>query len=217
MPDTLSRPARAVAVSVSIILACCSAAQAQQKKGDREISFFSGGFFISVDETGFKDSDLSGTGVAGRTSGYQSFNVGGLIGYFLTRHNEIGGGTFLSFSHAKFCLRSFEDGKLTGESCDSSNYFAMGLDGFYRYHFGREGAKRAFFAGADLFVGDVTRNHTGNIRVRPHVGYRYFLEKKVSLDFSVGYNAELNKKNDGYFQRDRQGWISGQLGLSFIF
>jgi len=199
------------------VVACCSAVQSQQRRGDKEISLFSGGFFISVDETGFKDSDFSGTGVVGRSLGTQSFHIGGLIGYFVTRHNEIGGGPFLYFSHSRFCLRSFEDGKLTGESCAGDNYFAMGLGGFYRYHFGREGAKRVFFAGTDLSVGDVTRNYTGNIRVRPHVGYRYFLQKKVSLDFSVGYNAELNKKDNSYFQRDREGWISGQLGLSFIF
>ena len=217
MTKMLPHAARTVAACVIILIACCSAVRSQQKSGNKEISFLTGGFFISVNETGFKDSEFSGTGVVGRTTGARSFNVGGLIGYFLTRHNEIGGGPSVYFSHAKFCLRSYEDGKVTGEYCDSSNYFSMGLSGLYRYHFGREGARKVLFAGTDLLVGDVTRNYTGNIRMRPHVGYRYFLEKKVSLDFSVGYNAELNKKTNSYYQRDREGWISGQLGLSFIF
>lgn len=218
IPRIMPRRVWSVAFSIAIPLILCGTANAQQKKGDKEILFFSSGFFISVDETGFKGAILSGTGAIGTSSGSRGLSLGGKLGYFLTRHNEIGGGTFLFLYHDKFCVRTFEDGRITGESCDSDTYFALGLDGFYRYHFGREGDRRLFFAGADLSAGDVTRNYTGNIRLRPHVGYRYFLQKNVALDFSVGYTAEMNKKrSNSFFPRDREGWIDGQLSLSVVF
>lgn len=218
MAETLNRRVRAVALSLAILLMNCAAAMAQQQKGDKEILFFSGGFSLSVDRTQFKDSDFKGSGSVGLTKGGGGLNFGGQFGYFLTRRNEIGGGVTLSLYHSRYCIRSFSDGQFTGEDCGSSTYFAMGLDAFYRYHFAREGARRFFFAGAQLSAVDLTRSYTGTIRAYPHAGYRYFLDKKVALDFSAGYVAELNKQANGFFfPRDREGSIAGQLSLSFLF
>ena len=216
MPSA-SRAATAAVFSLSILFACCSGAAAQQKKGDKEILFFSGGFFVAVDETKFKDSQLTGTGTLGYTRGFRSFNIGGQAGYFITPHSEIGAGTSVFVYHYRYCQRSFEDGRTLGESCESETSFSMSLNGFYRYYFAREGSKRLVFAGAEISAADLTRNYTGNIRVRPYIGYRHFLEKKVALDFSVGYLAELNKQSDSFFPRDREGSIVGQVSLSFIF
>lgn len=217
MAETLHRTVRAVALSLAVLLMNSGAATAQQEKGTKEILFFSGGFFYAVDQTRFRDADLKGTGSVGFSRGAGGLNFGGQLGYFLTRRNEIGGGVSLSLYHSRFCVRTFSDGQFTGEACSSDTYFAMGLDAFYRYHFAREGSRRFFFVGADLSAVDVTRSYTGSIRVRPHVGYRYFLDKKVALDFSAGYSAELNKQVDGFFPRDREGSIVGQLSLSFLF
>jgi hypothetical protein len=217
MTETLHGTVRAVALSFAVVLMNSGAATAQQEKGNKEILFFSGGFFFTVDQTRFRDADFKGTGSVGLWRGASGLSFGGQLGYFLTRRNEIGGGVSLYLYHSKFCVRTFSDGQFTGEACSSDTYFAMSLDAFYRYHFAREGARKFFFVGADLSAADVTRNYTGNIRVRPHVGYRYFLDKKIALDFSVGYSAELNKQVDGFFPRDREGSIVGQLSLSFLF
>jgi hypothetical protein len=217
MSGMLLRVISVVALFVTTLLISYDSAQAQQKKGDKEIMFFSGGFTVSVDETGFEHDDLTGRGAIGRTSDFRAFSIGGKVGYFITRNNEIGASTFLGLFHAKFCIRSFEDGQITGESCDSDTAFAMGLGGFYRYHFARESARGFFFVGADLTADDVTRNFTGNIRIRPHVGYKYFFNKNVALDANVGYSAELNKRDSPFFARDREGSITGQFALSFLF
>src|SRR5262245_8157662 len=217
MPVSLSRLFIAVTHLFVTLLILCAAANAQQNKGDKEIMFFSGGFFISVDETDFKTANLSGTGAIAQTSGFRSFAVGGKFGYFLTRRHEIGGGTSLAVYRFKFCVRTFEDGRITSENCEPDTYFAMSLGGFYRFHFAQEGARRFFFVGADVAAGGITRNYTGNLVARPHVGYRYFLNKKVALDFSVGYTAELNKRDESFFARDREGSINGQFSLSFVF
>ena len=217
MSETVHRTVRAAALAVAVLLVNSGLADAQQEKGNKEIFFFSGGFSLAVDETRFRDADFKGTGSVGLSRGSGGLNFGGQIGYFLTRHNEIGGGVSLSLYHSRVCVRTFSEGQFTGEACNSDTYFAIGLDAFYRYHFAREGARRFFFAGSDLSAADLTRNYTGNIRVRPHVGYRYFLDKKVALDFSAGYAAELNKPSNDFFPRDREGSLVGQLSLSFLF
>jgi hypothetical protein len=63
----------------------------------------------------------------------------------------------------------------------------VGLSAFYRYNFTREGAKGFPFAGAEISVADlVHRDFTGNVQVRPNVGYAYSLKKNVRLDFKDG-------------------------------
>jgi hypothetical protein len=216
MLASFSRSLRAVVFPVASLLLFCCAAQAQQHKGDKEILVFTGGFFISVDEQNPNKPPLTGVTQNATVSGVRNLNLGVKLGYFLTQRNEVGAGTSLVASRSRFCIRTFADGQLTSESCNTNTYFAMSLGVFYRYHFAREGDRKFFFVGADLSASDVTRNYTGNIRLRPHVGYRYFVEKIVALDFSVGYSAEVNKK-DMQFPREREGSIDGQLSLSFVF
>lgn len=213
-----SRSIRAVVFPVASLLLFCGAAQAQQHKGDKEILVFTGGFFISVDEQNPNAPSLSGVSQDATISGVRNLNLGVKLGYFLTQRNEIGAGSSLVVSRSRFCVRTFADGQLTSESCNTNTYFAMSLGVFYRYHFAREGDKKFFFVGADLSASDVTRNYTGNIKVRPHVGYRYFLDKKVAVDFSLGYSAEVNKKDMRFFfPVERQGSLDGQVSLSFVF
>ena len=71
--------------------------------------------------------------------------------------------------------------------------------------------------GAEIGVGDVTSNFTGNVRRRPFVGYKYYVKQNVALDFNVGYSFDINKVDEPFFNRDRGGNIDGRVGLSFIF
>jgi hypothetical protein len=186
----------------SVLFLFASHANAQQEKGDKEVTFFSSGFSIGV----------------GDSSGFSNFHLVGSMGYFITRRNEIGAGTSLSISRSRNCSSSFDaNGNLISQSCDTDTDFFMGLVGFYRYNFARKGAKGFPFVGGQIGVSDLTHNFTGNVSARAHVGYKYFLKRNVALDFSVGYSAELNKVKEEFFDRGRQGNINGVLGLTFIF
>jgi hypothetical protein len=153
------------------------------------------------------------------SSSSQSFGLGGSLGYFATRKNEIGGGVSLNVGRFRSCTTSFNNGQITGESCGSDSNVSLGLSAFYRYNFGKADAKGFPFVGASISVGSVTRNFTGNVGARPHVGYKYFLKRNVALDFSVGYSFAINEVDDdrSFFIQDRSSSINGQLGLSFVF
>jgi len=159
----------------------------------------------------------SGTFISSSSS--QSLSLGGSLGYFATRKNEIGGGVSLSVFRFRSCTTSFNNGQITGESCGSDSDVSLGLSAFYRYHFDKADAKGFPFVGASISVGSVTRNFTGNIGARPHVGYKYFLKRNVALDFSVGYSVQLKKVDDDrfFFIQNRSSSVNGQLGLSFVF
>jgi hypothetical protein len=88
---------------------------------------------------------------------------------------------------------------------------------FFRWH--DKGDKKFPFVGTELSVSNVTTNATGNFKLRPHAGYKYFFNKNVALDVSVGFLVDLNKKRGGspFITTDRQAKIDGQLGLSFVF
>lgn len=185
----------------ALLLADSPCAYAQVEKGSKE-TIFSGGFFVGLDES----------------SGNGGGSVSGKFGYFLTRHHEIGGGTSISVFRFRFCSRTIDaNGNVISESCDSDVSFGMGLSGFYRYNFAKEGAKGFPFVGGAISVASVTDNFTGNFSARPEVGYKYFLKKNVALDFSVGVTLQLNKVGDDFFLNSRRENINGQLGLSFIF
>jgi hypothetical protein len=113
-------------------------------------------------------------------------------------------------------VRVGSDGTLV-EECESDSNVGLGLTGFYRYNFAGKGKRGFPFVGAELIVLDVTENFTGNVRARPHVGYKYFVKKNVAIDFNVGYTVELNKVDERFFNRGREGVIDGRVGLSFIF
>jgi hypothetical protein len=189
--------------ALCILSLCDATAQAQPKKGDKEVYLLTGNTYIGV----------------GDQSGNASFSASGRLGYYFTRRNEVGGGIDFFVSHSKFCIPAFvEDGQvIIPERCDSFTNAGVGFSGFYRFNIAREGARGFPFIGADVSVADVTSHYTGNWRARPHVGYKYFLNKKVGLDFSFGYAVELNKVSDPIFNRGRQGYLLGQLGLTFLF
>ena len=186
---------------LALILIGSQPAHAQQEKGDKEVLFFSGNFFIGV----------------GETSGSSGATLGGGLGYFLTRKNEVGGALTASVSRFRFCVARVGPGGIIVEDCESSTDFGLGLTGFYRYNFAGKDKRGFPFVGAELIVLDVTENFTGNIRARPHIGYKYFVKKNVAIDFNVGYTVELNKVEEQFFNRGRQGLIDGRVGLSFIF
>jgi hypothetical protein len=191
---------------------------AQQKKGDKEITAFSSGFYFSFGG-GIRPASLKGSGAFFENNNSQGFNVGAQMGYFLTRKSEIGGGLYFSVSHFSNCSIEFDDGQITGKSCDSDTFANLGLVGFYRYNFAKPEARGFPFVGASIGIGSVTDNYTGNIRARPHAGYKYFLKKNVALDFSVGYNIAVNKvtDNEAFFIQNRSHSVDGQVGLSFVF
>ncbi|MBI3650944.1 MAG: hypothetical protein HY231_07820 [Acidobacteria bacterium] len=194
---------------------------AQVEKGTKEILVFSSSFTVVVKEPELKVSESDGTVGSGSTSNFRNFNIGGKFGYFLSQRNEVGGGANLNVSHFKFCSRLFQGGKLVSESCDSNTHFSMGVSGFYRYNFADKDDKRFPFIGTELQVLDVANNFTGNFRLRPQVGYKYFLNRNVALDFSLGYTIDVNEKKDHRssfnFEQGRRGTIDGQLGLTFVF
>jgi hypothetical protein len=200
---------------------CSESSQAQQKKGDKEVLLFSNGFFFDFGgdtklNTAKSDPFTSGSFFSSSSS--QGFNIGGEVGYFLTRKHEVGGGPFLSVDHFSFCQQDFVGSELTGKTCSSDTQVGLGLTGLYRYNFAKAEARGFPFVGGTISVSDVTRNFTGNVRARPHAGYKYFVKKNVALDFSVGYLIEVNKvNNDSLFITDRRHSIDGQLGLSFVF
>jgi hypothetical protein len=115
----------------------------------------------------------------------------------------------------------FTDGQLISEECDKDTRFNQGLSGFYRYNFAGKGDKRFPFVGTELSVSDLTRNDTGNFKLRLQVGYKYFLNTNIALDFSVGYTIEVNEKKErrefSFIETGRRATIDGQLGLSFVF
>jgi hypothetical protein len=179
-------------------------AQAQPKKGDKEVFLLTGNSFIGL----------------GDSSGAFTFNASGQLGYYLTRRNEVGGGITFSLAHAPLCSRVIDqDGHVVSEHCDSFTDASVGFSGFYRFNFAREGARGFPFVGGSISVGDVTTNFTGNWKARPHVGYKYFLSKRVGLDFSFGYDIDVNKVrvSNTFFNNERQSNLDGQIGLTFLF
>jgi hypothetical protein len=210
----------AVVFAISVLCFFPSDTFAQVEKGTKEILVFSSGFYVTVKEPETTFSDDDGTISIGSFSNSRGFSIGGKFGYFLSQRNEIGAGTNLSVSRSKFCSRIFEDGQLINEECDSDTRYNQGVSGFYRYNFANKGSKRFPFVGAELFVGDLTTNYTGNFKLRPQVGYKYFFNKNVALDLSVGYTMDLNEKkreNDFFLNTGRSSTIDGQVGLSFVF
>jgi hypothetical protein len=196
----------------------CSHALAQQKKGDVEVLFASGGFtFNSGGE--INPVSLAGfSGAIGSDSRSQEFYVSGQAGYFLTRKNELGGGLSLTLFHDHFCETDVSVGQITGSSCSSSTTPYLGLSGFYRYNFAKEGAKGFPFAGFDISVADIIhRDFTGDIVAIPRAGYKYFVRRNVALDGSVGYQIALNKAVPQGFTQTRPQSIIGEVGLSFLF
>ncbi|MEK6406244.1 MAG: hypothetical protein AABN34_04695 [Acidobacteriota bacterium] len=198
---------------------CSQSSLAQQKKGDKEVQAFASGFNFQWVGSSRPRSLEGASGSFTSSSSSQGFSLGGSLGYFLTRRNELGGGVSLSVVRFRSCTTSFNNGQITGESCGSDSNGSLGLIAFYRYNFGKADAKGFPFVGASIGVGNVTRNFTGNVLARPHVGYKYFLKRNVALDFSVGYSVQLNKGDEdrSFFIRDRLSTIDGQLALSFVF
>ena len=200
---------------LAVSLFCSPASQAQQKKGDKEITAFSSGFNFGFGGT-FTSTSSDGRNTTTTSEKTQSFNLGGQLGYFLTRRNEIGGGISLFVSRVEFCNKF--TGDVTGEVCESDSNVGLGLSAFYRYNIAKAEAKGFPFVGAAVSVASVTSNFTGNVRLRPHAGYKYFVKKNVALDFSVGYSFDVNDVNDNrFFTTSRHHSIDGQLGLSFLF
>jgi hypothetical protein len=214
---TIKKTASGVMLVLAFLCFCSQSSRAQQKKGDNEVLAFSSGFAFGFGGD-TKIGSLEGQGFFTSSFRVQSFSLGGDLGYFLTRRNEVGGGLALSATRFKSCFKSFSNGQITSESCNSDSNVGFGLSGFYRYNFVRGEAKGFPFVGGTISVASVTTNFTGNVRARPHVGYKYFLKRNVALDFSVGYTVELNKVgSDSPFIRDRSSSIDGRLGLSFVF
>lgn len=196
-------------------LLCSKSSLAQQKKGDFEITAFSSGFNFGFGGD-FKSSSSNGRVTSTTTEKVQSFDLGGQAGYFLTRRHEVGGGLNLSVSHFEICNKF--SGEEPGEFCNSNTNVGLGLNAFYRYNIAKAEAKGFPFVGVSFSVSSVTDNFTGNFRLRPHAGYKYFVKRNVALDFSVGYSFDLNKVDDSrLFTLDRRQSVDGQLGLSFVF
>lgn len=218
MSNTCSRFLTVVVFAVSVICFSSSDTFAQVEKGTKEILLFSSGFSIDIDNPEVRVSDGNST-IFGSFGNTRTFNIGGKLGYFLSQRNEIGAGTNLSVIRLRFCGREFRDGQLINENCHTDTRFSQGLSGFYRYNFAGKGSKRFPFVGAELSVSELTRNYTGNFKLRPQAGYKYFFNKNVAMDLSIGYTMELNEKRDPSFLVDigRQGRIDGQFGLSFVF
>jgi hypothetical protein len=204
----------AFATTCLIVLIGCGSAAAQQKKGDKEVRFFSGGFFFNFGgDSRFVDS--FGNNVS-FSSTSQGFEIGATVGYFATRRHEVGGGTHFSAFHTRSCTRTLF-GDQFSEFCNSNADVGLGLIGFYRYNFARETSKRFPFVAIQVSVNDVTGNFTGNVSAFPHAGYKYFLKGNVAVDFTVGYVIQVNKVRDSFFDRDRLNTIAGNFGLTFIF
>lgn len=207
-----------VVIVLSFLFTLTEASYAQQKKGDKEVLLFSSGFSFGFGG-GFRPKDLEGTGSVGSTGNSQQFNLGGELGYFLTRRTEVGGGLSLSAVRSHFCVTLFSGGQVTSTSCNSSSGANLGLSVFYRYNFGKVDAKGVPFIGVSMAAASVKTNFTGNVTARPFAGYKYFLKRNVALDFSVGYLIDVNKVSDdsSLFIQDRRSSVDGRVGLSFLF
>jgi hypothetical protein len=205
-------------VVLSFLFVCTESSYAQQKKGDKEVLVFASDFSFGFGGD-FKPRDLSGSGSFGSLSNSQQFSLGGELGYFLTRKNEVGGGVSLSAFRSSTCRTSFSDGQIIDKSCDSGSSANLGLSVFYRYNFGKEDARGFPFIGASIGAASVSSNFTGNVRARPFAGYKYFLKKSVALDLSVGYTLDVNKVSDesSFFIVDRRRSLDGRVGFSFVF
>jgi hypothetical protein len=219
MFNTRSTFLTAVIFAISVLCFFPSDTFAQVEKGTKEILVFSSNFSISVKEPETRFSVDENTFSVGSFGNNGGFSIGGKFGYFLSQRNEIGAGTNLSVFHSKYCLRTFQDGQLIDEECERDTRYIQGVSGFYRYNFANKGSKRFPFVGAELSVADLTTNYTGNFRLRPQVGYKYFFNKNVALDLSVGYTMDLNekKRENDFFRIRRSSAFDGQAGLSFVF
>lgn len=199
--NSTMRLVAAIAV-LSVISMLGTSTQAQGKKGDKEVFFLAGNTSIGV----------------GDTTGNVSFGASGLLGYYLTNRNEIGGGTSFYVARYKLCSRLIdENGKVVSQDCYSDTTGGIGFSAFYRYNISRESSKHVPFVGAQIAVADVAHNYTGNWRARPFVGYKYFLSKNIGLDFSFGYSVDLNRDRRDFSFDSRQGNLDGQVGLTFVF
>ncbi|MCI0486551.1 MAG: hypothetical protein L0229_08110 [Blastocatellia bacterium] len=200
---------------------CCHSVCAQQEKGSKEVQFFSSSFSFTADASETITRIVGNSEETRTRSRSQGFSLGGRLGYFLTRKHEVGGGTDMNIFRSRFCRRVVQNEQLIDEDCNSNTFFRLGLTGFYRYNFAGEGARGFPFVGGEFAVSDVTRNFTGNLSVRPHAGYKYYLKKNVALDFSLGYSAQLNKvtERDEFFsfETSRGSSVNGVFSLSFVW
>lgn len=204
-----------LSAALLLLLVVGAPAQAQQKKGDFEITALASGFTVNF---GGDVRSLPGFGSTfTQTSSSQNFRVTGDVGYFITRRHEAGGGLLFSVSHFKDCLRVFDGTQLRSEQCFSDTNVGLGLDAFYRYNFSKPESRGFPFVGFSMSVADVTSDSTGNVSARLFAGYKHFFSRNVALDASVGYRFDVNKLNDGVHIRDRGHSVDGAAGLSFIF
>jgi hypothetical protein len=217
-----------VVVCLGAVLSVCgNEVFAQVEKGSKEISVFSGGFFADLNnaETVRRIDILGETFETRISSRSQGFDLGGRFGYFLTRKHEIGGGLNLAVTHSRLCISGFDDDEDTGEDCTSNTSKGLGLAAFYRYNFAGQGERGFPFVGVSLEGANLTRENGRLARLRPEGGYKYFFNKNVALDLSVGVSVDLNKVNTfsgpiigtATIDSDRRWNLNGRIGFSFVF
>jgi hypothetical protein len=211
----------------ALLAVCGNSVSAQVEKGSKEITVFSGGFFADLN----KSESISRIVILGETfetrisSRSQGFDVGGRFGYFLTRKHEVGGGISLTVNHSRICISSSGDDEDIGENCNSNTATGLGLAGFYRYNFAGKGERGFPFVGVGVEAANVTSDNRRLARLRPEGGYKYFLNKNVALDMSVGVSVDLNKFDEftgpitstTTFESNRRWNLNGRIGFSFVF
>ncbi len=211
----------------TVLMGCGETVSAQVEKGSKEITVFSGGFFADLNraETVSRIVVLGETLETRISSRSQGFDVGGRFGYFLTRKHEVGGGLNFNVNHSRVCISGFGDDEDSGEECTSNTATGLGLAGFYRYNFAGKGERGFPFVGIGLEAANLTRDNSRLARLRPEGGYKYFFNKNVALDMSVGVSVDLNRANSfsgpitgaAGFESDRRWNLNGRIGFSFFF
>lgn len=111
------------------------------------------------------------------------------VGYFFVDHLAVGVTPLIQLNHSS-------------SPSVSSNSFALGIGPFVRYYF-----NNGLFLHLSADYSGVTfketnfPNQTGsNYQIEPAIGYAFFINQKVSLDFKLGYmyNASDQNGTHGY-------------------
>jgi hypothetical protein len=212
---------------LAVLAVCGNTVSAQVEKGSKEITVFSGGFFADLNraETVSRIVVFDGTLETRVSSRSQGFDIGGRFGYFLTRKHEIGGGLNYTVSHSRICFSGSGDDEDQIEDCTSNTGTILGLAGFYRYNFAGKDERGFPFVGVGVEAANLTRENSRLARLRPEAGYKYFFNKNVALDASVGVSVDLNKINNftgpitgvAAIESDRRWNLNGRIGLAFVF
>jgi len=177
---------------ISIVLVClCSAASAQQERGDVELSI-SGLYLKSV----------------GSDFGFSSGTVNGKIGFFVTDNFEIGVFPSLTISSTTTTRPRFDSrGRIIGEEKETTTETTFGSGSFMTVSL-LANAKTVPYFGGQFYIPDFDNTDVSYAGV--YAGSKFFLTEKAFFELSGNYLFAISEATEG-------GLLLFSAGFGFLF